>query len=77
MTAGWPPFDPTKLVTTSVKIVIQVNGKHRGDVSVPVDTTEARLVELACAQPKVVPHLGGNPIKKSIYIKGRLINILV
>ncbi len=77
MTAGWPVFDPNKLVANSVTIVIQVNGKHRGDVTVPVDVTEPELVKLASAQPKVIPHLTDKPIKKTIYVKGRLINILV
>jgi leucyl-tRNA synthetase len=77
MTAGWPSFDPDKLVASTVTIVIQVNGKHRGEVSVDVDVTEAELVKLACAQPKIVPHLAGKLIKKTIYVKSRLINILI
>ncbi len=77
MTAGWPSFDPGKLVASTITIVIQVNGKHRGAVSVGVDVTEAELMELACAQPKIAPHLAGKPIKKTIYVKGRLINILI
>ncbi len=77
MTAGWPSFDPAKLVAISMKIVIQVNGKHRGDINVPVDLTESQLVELASAEPRVIPHLAGKAIKKTIYVKGRLINILV
>ena len=77
MAAGWPVFDPTRLIATTVKIVIQVNGKHRGDVTAPVDVTEVQLVALASGEAKVIPHLAGKTIKKSIYVKGRLINILV
>ena len=77
MAAGWPAFDPAKLVTNTVKIVIQVNGKHRGEVVASVAATEAELVALACAQPKVAAHINSLPIKKTIYVKGRLINILV
>ncbi len=77
MTAGWPAFDPSKLVATTLTVVIQVNGKHRGEVTAPVGTPEAELVALACAQAKVAPHLADKPIKKTIYVKGRLINILV
>ncbi len=77
MTAGWPVFDPAKLVVSTVKIVIQVNGKHRGDVTVGTDIAEAELVQLASANPKVAPHIGGKPIKRTIYVRGRLINLLV
>ena len=75
--AGWPSFDPAKLVASTITIVIQVNGKHRGDVSVDPAISEADLAALAAANPKVVPHLAGKPIKRTIYVKGRLINLLV
>ena len=77
MAAGWPEFDPSKLVATTVTIVIQINGKHRGDLSVSPNATEAELVELAKAHPKAIPYLVDKPIKKVIYVRGRLINILV
>lgn len=77
MTAGWPSFDAAKLHSNTIIIVIQVNGKHRGDVSVDVGVGETELVQLASANPKVVPHIAGKPIKKVIHIKGRLINLLV
>jgi leucyl-tRNA synthetase len=77
MTAGWPTFDPGKLVTNTITMVIQVNGKHRGEVAVGVDVSEVELVKLACAQPKVAAHFAGKPIMKVIHVKGRLINILI
>ncbi len=77
MAAGWPEYDASKLVATTVTIVFQVNGKHRGDVQVPVAVTEEELVKLAYEHPKVGPHIQGKPLKRSIYIKGKLINLLV
>ena len=77
MTAGWPEFDPAKLVTSTITIVIQVNGKHRGDVTVDADVTEAELVQLASAHPKVARFITGTLIKRTIYVKNRLINLLV
>jgi leucyl-tRNA synthetase len=77
MAADWPEFDASKLVATTVTIVFQVNGKHRGDVQVPVAVTEEELVKLAYDHPKVAPHLQDKPLKRSIYIKGKLINLLV
>jgi leucyl-tRNA synthetase len=76
MAAGWPAYDPAKLVTNTMTIVIQVNGKHRGDVTVDAGINESELATLAAQQPKVIPHLAGKPIKRTIYIKGRLINLL-
>ena len=77
MTAGWPTFDPAKLVANTITIVLQVNGKYRGDLTVPIDTTEAELLSLASSHPKVAAHIAGQPIKRSIYVKGRILNILV
>jgi leucyl-tRNA synthetase len=77
MTTGWPSFDPAKLVASTLTMVIQVNGKHRGDITCEIDTPEAEMVALAAANPKVAPHLADKPIKRIIHIKGRLINLLV
>jgi len=77
MAAGWPAFDSGKLLATTITIVIQVNGKHRGDVSVDAGIGEAELVQLASVNPKVLPHIAGKPLKRTIYVKGRLINLLV
>jgi leucyl-tRNA synthetase len=77
MTAGWPTFDPAKLVANTITIVLQVNGKYRGDLTVPIDTTEAELLSLASAHPKVAAHIAGQTIKRSIYVKGRILNILI
>ncbi len=40
MRAGWPAYDAAKLIATTITIVFQVNGKHRGDIQVPASTTE-------------------------------------
>jgi len=77
MSGGWPAFDAAKLVPSTITIVIQVNGKHRGDVSVAPDVTEAELTTLAGAHPKVAPHLAEKTIRRTIYVKGRLINLIV
>ncbi len=77
MNADWPVFDAGKLVATTITIVIQVNGKHRGDVTADAGASEAELVQLALANPKVAQHIAGQPIKRTIHVKGRLINLLV
>jgi leucyl-tRNA synthetase len=77
MTAPWPAFDPAKLAVTEVKLVFQVNGKHRGDQLVPVNITQDEALALAKASPKVIPHLEGKTIKRVIYVPGKILNIVV
>lgn len=75
--AGWPSFDASKLVANTITMVFQVNGKHRGDAQVPTETTEEELLKIAETHPKVGPYLAGKQIKRTILVKGRLINILI
>jgi leucyl-tRNA synthetase len=77
MQAVWPKFDPSKLVAAEVKLVFQVNGKHRGDQLVPIGLSEADAIKLAHANPKVLPHLTGKSLKRVIYVPGRILNIVV
>lgn len=76
MAAAWPAFDPAKLVADTMTIVFQVNGKHRGDAQVPVGSTEPDLIRIAHEHPKVAPHLAGKSLKRTIYVKGKLLNLL-
>src|SRR5690606_38521043 len=57
MMASWPKYDPARLVTSEVKLVFQVNGKHRGDQLVPVGLAQEDALTLARENPKVSPHL--------------------
>ncbi|MBA3849374.1 MAG: leucine--tRNA ligase [Opitutus sp.] len=77
MSAVWPVYDPARLVASTMTIVFQVNGKHRGDAQVPTDSTEADLIRIANEHPKVSPHLSGKSLKRTIYVKGKLLNLLV
>jgi leucyl-tRNA synthetase len=77
MAAPWPDYDPVKLATTEVKLVFQVNGKHRGDQLVPVGITQDAAVQLARENPKVAPHLDGKTIKRVIFVPGKILNIVV
>ncbi|MBX3735503.1 MAG: leucine--tRNA ligase [Candidatus Didemnitutus sp.] len=77
MNAAWPKFDPVKLVADTMTIVFQVNGKHRGDTQVSVASSEADLIKTAQEHPKVAPHLAGKALKRTIYVKGKLLNLIV
>jgi len=73
----WPSFDPARLIATSATLVFQVNGRHRGDQSVPVGLPETEALRLANAHPKVAPHLAGKTVKKVIYVPGKVLNLVV
>ena len=73
----WPKFDPAKIVRDTAKVAIQVNGKLRGDIEVPVNATAAEVAALAQAHERVVPHLTGKTIVKEIYVPGKIYNLVV
>ena len=77
MAAAWPAFDAAKLVTSEVKLVFQVNGKHRGDQLVPVGLAQDAAVEHAKGNAKVAPFIDGKAIKRIIYVPGKILNIVV
>jgi len=74
---AWPTVDPAFLVTDTVTVVIQVNGKLRDRVEVSPDIAEDALLEMALALPKVDAALGGAEIKRKIVVPGKLVNLVV
>jgi leucyl-tRNA synthetase len=73
----WPTFSPELVLDTEVNIAIQVNGKLRAEMVLAADATEDEARALALVHPNVVKFLLGQNPKKVIYVKGRLINIVV
>lgn len=74
---SWPEVDHTALVQDTIDLVIQVNGKLRGQMNVPKDTDRATIEQLAINLENVQKIVAGNAIKKIIIVPGRLINIVV
>jgi leucyl-tRNA synthetase len=75
--APWPRFDPARIAAAEVRLVFQVNGKHRGDQLVPVGLPQEDAVALARAHPKVSPFLAERKIAKVVYVPGRILNLVV
>jgi leucyl-tRNA synthetase len=73
----WPAFDEQYLIRNTMNIAIQVNGKLRGEVEVTSDANENTVVESAKSVERVAQHLNGTPIRKTIYIKGKIVNFVV
>jgi leucyl-tRNA synthetase len=77
LTASWPEPDAAALVQDEIEMMIQVNGKLRGSVTVPKDMDKAAIEKLAIEQPCVQKYLEGVSIKKVIVVPGKLINVVV
>ena len=75
--APWPIFDEKLLVKNDMEIVIQVLGKKRATLTVPVDITQEALLDLAKQEPHVRDFVTGKDVVKVIYVPGRLMNIVV
>jgi leucyl-tRNA synthetase len=73
----WPAADKTALVQDTVEIVVQVNGKLRARVPVPAGADEAIAREAALADPAVAKFVAGQPVRKLIYVPGKLVNVVV
>ena len=74
--AAWPEADPALLVQEVVRLAVQVNGKRRDEIEVPVDAGEDAVRTAALASPKVQKHLEGREPRKVIVIPGRLVNVV-
>jgi leucyl-tRNA synthetase len=74
--AGWPEFDPALAAEETVQLAVQVNGKLRGTITVSPDVTQEGAHALAMAEPQVAKFVTGEP-KKIVFVKGRLLNIVV
>ena len=75
--AEWPVYDASKTVASSVEMAIQVNGKMKGTVTMPVDSDEETVKAAALSVDKVQKATEGMQIVKTILVKNRLINLIV
>ncbi|MGB0907268.1 MAG: leucine--tRNA ligase [Maricaulaceae bacterium] len=74
--APWPEADPKLLVDDTVTMPIQVNGKRRGELSVPKDAPKDEVEALAMADENTIRALDGLTVRKVIVVPGRIINIV-
>jgi leucyl-tRNA synthetase len=73
----WPTYDPAALKAEQVTIVVQINGKLRGKLDLSPEATEAEVQAAVQSDPKLQGHLGGKSIVKSIFVPGKLLNLVV
>lgn len=74
--AQWPSFDESKTQENDVEIALQVKGKVRSRIVVPVDISKEDAIALAKKDEKIAAEIAGKEIKKEIYVPGKLVNIV-
>ena len=75
--ARWPVHDDRALERDSVEVIVQVNGKLRGRVTVPAGADEATVREAALADANVQRFMEGRPLRRFVYVPGKLANVVV
>ena len=77
MQCAWPEYDESKTVASSVEMAVQVSGKFKGTIIVPVDSDQNTVIEAAKASEKVAKAIAGMQIVKVIHVKNKLVNLIV
>ena len=77
MQMSWPAYDEAKTIDANVEMAVQVNGKLKGTINVPVDSDEQTVMEAVKAVEKVHKAIDGMAIVKTILVKNKLINLIV
>ena len=77
MQCAWPEYDESKTVASSVEMAVQVGGKFKGTIIVPVDSDQDTVVEAAKANEKVAKAIASMQIVKVIHVKNKLVNLIV
>jgi leucyl-tRNA synthetase len=75
-TQSWPEWDESLAADETITLVVQVNGRLRDRIEVPVGIEEDTAKETALSSPKIQPHIQGKDVSKVIYVPGRLVNIV-
>ena len=77
MQMSWPEYDEAKTVDTEREMAVQVNGKLKTTIVVPVDSDDSVIVEKACADEKVQRLMEGKQLFKTIVVKNKLVNLII
>ena len=77
MQCDWPVYDESKTVASTAEMAVQVSGKFKGTIIVPVDSDQDTVVEAAKASEKVAKAIAGMQIVKVIHVKNKLVNLIV
>ena len=73
----WPTYEEAKCIDSEIEIAVQVNGKVRAKLMIPAEATQEEALSAAKADEKIAAETAGKTIIKELYVKGRLVNIVV
>ena len=76
-TEKWPEYDSSLVENEDVNLIIQINGKTRDVIKIKKDLSEEEIKKIAMSSEKIHKYLEGKIIKKFIYVKDRLVNIVM
>jgi leucyl-tRNA synthetase len=76
-TQPWPTFDPALCVDDTVEMGVQVNGKMRGRITLKKDADTAQALAAALDEPNIRKFIGDKPVKKTVYVPGKILNLIV
>ena len=74
---AWPGYEEALIQAEEITLIVQVNGKLRDRIEAPADISEEAAKVLALESARVRPHLEGKELRKSVYVPGRLVNLVV
>ena len=74
---AWPSYDERLLAEQEVEIVIQINGKLRDRMKMPIAATDEEMKAVALSNPKVQDRIAGKAVRKMIVVPKKLVNIVV
>ena len=77
LNAPWPEHDAAALVQDELELVVQVNGKKRGDIRVPREADKQAIEALVLGDSGVQKYIGGQAVKKVVVVPGRLVNVVI
>jgi len=75
--SAWPKHDETYLVSEAMKVVVQINGKVRSTLDLPIAASQEEVIAAAQADERASTYLTGADIKKTIYVPGKLVNFVI
>src|SRR5690606_768700 len=75
--AQYPVFNPDYLVESEFAYPVSINGKTRMNLTLPLDLVQSEVEKAVLANEDIQRYLEGKPVKKVIYVKGRIVNVVV
>ncbi|MCP4219825.1 MAG: leucine--tRNA ligase [bacterium] len=73
---SWPEHDPKYLIKETISMGVQIKGKLRGTITLSPDADQEEALKTALADPAIKKHVGDGPLRKVIYVKGRILNLI-